>query len=41
VSFALVTVLACGLIAGARVLRVPGRAQRSAVPAQPADLERS
>lgn len=34
VSFALVTALACGLVAGARVLRVPGRtASGSAAPA--------
>lgn len=40
-SFALVTTLALGLVAGARVLRVPGRAARKTVAAPTGDLEAS
>ncbi|MFI9048888.1 MFS transporter [Streptomyces sp. NPDC053427] len=41
VSFALVTTLTVGLVAGARVLRVPGRAAHKKVAAPATDLERS
>ncbi|MFJ9417369.1 MFS transporter [Streptomyces sp. NPDC101227] len=41
ISFALVTTLAAGLVAGARVLRVPGRAAHKTVAATATDLERS
>ncbi|WP_260637672.1 MFS transporter [Streptomyces angustmyceticus] len=40
-SFALVTALACGLVLGARVLRVPSRTTSGAAPAPTGDLERS
>ncbi|GAA2587190.1 MFS transporter [Streptomyces tubercidicus] len=41
VSFMLVTALACGLVAGARVLRVPSRTASGGAPAVTGDLERS
>ncbi|WP_414504731.1 MFS transporter [Streptomyces sp. NEAU-L66] len=41
VSFMLVTTLACGLVAGARVLRVPSRTASGGAPAVTGDLERS
>ncbi|MBL1089485.1 MULTISPECIES: MFS transporter [Streptomyces] len=41
VSFALVTALACGLLAGARVLAVPARKASGSAPAVADDLERS
>ncbi|MEU8783879.1 MFS transporter [Streptomyces sp. NPDC048637] len=41
VSFMLVTTLACGLVVGARVLRVPGRTASGSAPAVTGDLERS
>lgn len=41
VSFALVTALACGLVVGARVLRVPARTASGGAPAVADDLERS
>ncbi|MCX5449543.1 MFS transporter [Streptomyces libani] len=41
VSFMLVTTLACGLVAGARVLRVPSRTASGSAPAVTGDLERS
>ncbi|GAB7034771.1 MFS transporter [Streptomyces sp. NPDC021749] len=41
VSFALVTALACGLVAGARVLRVPSRTASGGAAAVAGDLERS
>ncbi|MFG2828377.1 MFS transporter [Streptomyces sp. NPDC048434] len=41
VSFALVTTLACGLVVGARVLRVPCRTASGSTPAVTGDLERS
>ncbi|MGI5256668.1 MFS transporter [Streptomyces angustmyceticus] len=40
-SFALVTALACGLVLGARVLRVPSRKTSGAATAPTGDLERS
>ncbi|MGW3011211.1 MFS transporter [Streptomyces sp. NPDC001219] len=41
VSFMLVTALACGLVVGARVLRVPSRTASGGAPAVTGDLERS
>ncbi|MFD8546249.1 MFS transporter [Streptomyces sp. NPDC059649] len=41
VSFALVTALACGLVVGARVLRVPALTASGGAPAVADDLERS
>ncbi|MFE1171868.1 MFS transporter [Streptomyces sp. NPDC058773] len=41
VSFMLVTTLACGLVAGGRVLRVPSRTTSGSAPAVTGDLERS
>ncbi|WP_327689781.1 MFS transporter [Streptomyces tubercidicus] len=41
VSFMLVTALACGLVAGARVLRVPSRTASGGAPAVAGDLEKS
>ncbi|WP_030987383.1 MFS transporter [Streptomyces sp. NRRL S-1813] len=40
-SFVLVTTLACGLVVGARVLRVPSRTASGSAPAVAGDLERS
>ncbi|MGW7246751.1 MFS transporter [Streptomyces decoyicus] len=40
-SFVLVTTLACGLVVGARVLRVPSRTASGGAPAVTGDLERS
>ncbi|MGW7634526.1 MFS transporter [Streptomyces decoyicus] len=40
-SFGLVTTLACGLVVGARVLRVPSRTASGGAPAVTGDLERS